>query len=98
MVKNISKCFGIHMFIYFVCIGKHKKSEKKKPNVMIFHTELQKWTGLLKKWTHSCYIGLRSRDANSAGIQATLPKSATQPPLLLPHLSTPLFNSAHNNS
>ena len=39
------KCFGIHMFIYFVCIGKTQKSEEKKPNLLSFHTELQKWTG-----------------------------------------------------
>ena len=36
------KCFGIHMFIYFVCIGKTQTNLIKKPNLLSFHTELQK--------------------------------------------------------
>ena len=39
------KCFGIHMFIYFVCIGKTQKIWEKRPNLISFHTELQRWTG-----------------------------------------------------
>ena len=39
---------GIHVFIYFVCIGKTQKIRgEKKPNLLSFHTELK--NGLDKK-------------------------------------------------
>ena len=40
------KCFGIHMFIYFLCIGKTKKSEKKSQ--ICYHSTQNSRNGLDK--------------------------------------------------